>query len=133
LRIHEVIIEVGDVDSAITFYTEVVGLTHVRTVTQGDHRVAELDADGQRVTLVPGESPRIRLAFETASARGRQRRLDKHDVPVRNPGLVEVPGGRWLGFADPWNNELGFWEVDESTAVVDEPAADPSEGVEQTG
>jgi catechol 2,3-dioxygenase-like lactoylglutathione lyase family enzyme len=115
VRIHEIIIEVGDVEGAIAFYTDVVGMRHVRTVEHGEARVAELDADGQRVSLVPGEGG-IRLAVESASARGRERRLRKHDVEPDGGGHIEVDGGRWLGFADPWGNRLGFWEVDE-TAV----------------
>jgi catechol 2,3-dioxygenase-like lactoylglutathione lyase family enzyme len=133
LRIHEVIIEVGDVDAAISFYTEVIGLRHVRTVTQDDVRIAELEADGQRVTLLPSENPRVRLAFEAASARGRQRRLAKHEIAAHDPGPVDVPGGRWLGFADPWGNELGFWEVDATTAPPDAEAAEAAGMGENAG
>jgi catechol 2,3-dioxygenase-like lactoylglutathione lyase family enzyme len=115
VRIHEVIIEVGDLDAAIAFYTEVVGLRHVRTVEASGRRLAELDAEGQRVSLVTTDRPRLRLAFETASVRGRQRRLRKHGVEADGGGHVDVDGGRWLGFADPWGNRLGFWEVDEGS------------------
>jgi catechol 2,3-dioxygenase-like lactoylglutathione lyase family enzyme len=57
LRIHEVIIEVEDVDAAVGFYTEVVGLRHVRTVTEDGEQMAELDAEGQRVTLLSSQTP----------------------------------------------------------------------------
>lgn len=120
MRIHEIIIEVGDVEEAIGFYTDVVGMRHVRTVEQGDARIAELDADGQRVSLVPAERPGIRLAVGSASVRGRERRLRKHEVAPDGGGHVEVDGGRWLGFADPWGNRLGFWEDDAGASQPDE-------------
>ncbi len=110
MRIHEVIIEVGDVEEAIGFYTEVVGMRHVRTVEQGDVRVAELDADGQRVSLVPSAQPRVRLALETASLSSRARRVRGSKGAIEGDGAVEVDGGRWLGVTDPWGNRLGFWE-----------------------
>jgi catechol 2,3-dioxygenase-like lactoylglutathione lyase family enzyme len=113
LRIHEVIIEVGDVEAAVAFSTEVVGMTHVRTVDSEHGAVAELDADGQRVSLVPSPAPTIRLALGTSSVRSRLRRLRTHKVTDHDPAPTEVDGGRWLGFTDPWGHRLGFWEHDE--------------------
>lgn len=111
MRIHEVIIEVGDVAAAISFYTEVIGMRHVRTLEHEGQQVAELDADGQRVSLVPAEQPRVRLALETASVTSRERRVRGSTGAVDGDGFVEVDGGRWLGITDPWGNRLGFWEV----------------------
>lgn len=115
MRIHEVIIEVGDVESAVAFYTDVVGMVHVRTVDTEHGAVAELDAEGQRVSLVPSKTPGIRLALETASVRGRMRRLRKHEVDDHDPAATEIEGGRLLGFADPWGNPLAFWEAEDGT------------------
>jgi hypothetical protein len=36
-----------------------------------------------------------------------------------------VPGGRWLGFADPWGNELGLWEIDPATVTPEDLDASP--------
>jgi catechol 2,3-dioxygenase-like lactoylglutathione lyase family enzyme len=98
VHIHEVIIEVGDIDAAIGFYRDVLGLVHVRTVEHDGARIAEMDADGQRVSLVAGERSGVRLAFEAEGG-----------------GPVDVDGGRWLGFADPWGNRLGCWEPEDGT------------------
>jgi predicted enzyme related to lactoylglutathione lyase len=117
VRIHEVIIEVGDVDAAVAFYTEVLGMRHVRTVEHADARVAELDADGQRVSLVPSDHARVRLALATASVTSRERRLRKSKAGIDGDGYVEVEGGRWLGFTDPWGNRLGFWEPQDTGKV----------------
>lgn len=110
MRIHEVVIQVGDVEEAIAFYTRVVGLKHVRSVEHEGAWVAELEAEGQRVTLVPSEHPGVVLALETPSALSRKRRLARHEVPVEDGVPLDVPGGSWLPFTDPWGNRLGFWE-----------------------
>jgi catechol 2,3-dioxygenase-like lactoylglutathione lyase family enzyme len=119
MRIHEVIIEVGDVDAAVTFYTEVIGMRHVRTVEHGGASIAELDADGQRVTLAPADTSGVRLALATASVRSRERRLRSVQAQIEGAGPVAVDGGRWLGFEDPWGNRLGFWESDDAAARSD--------------
>lgn len=110
MRLREVIVNVGDVDKAIEFYTKVVGLTHVRTVQEQGHKVAELEADGQRVTLVPAGAAEVLLAFEADSVTSRQRRLRRHGVKLGDDVPVEVAGGVWLPFTDPWGNRLGYWE-----------------------
>lgn len=115
MGIHEVIIEVGDVEAAVAFYTEVAGMVHVRTVDTQHGAVAELDADGQRVSLVPSRAPAIRLALGTPSVRGCLRRLRKQGVASHDPAPTEIEGGRWLGFSDPWGNRLGFWEAEEAS------------------
>jgi catechol 2,3-dioxygenase-like lactoylglutathione lyase family enzyme len=115
VHIHEVIIEVGDIDAAIGFYRDVLGLVHVRTVEHDGARIAEMDADGQRVSLVAGERSGVRLAFGTASARSRERRLKANGIEAEGGGPFDVDGGRWLGFADPWGNRLGCWEPEDGT------------------
>lgn len=110
MRIHEVIIAVGDVEEATSFYTKVVGLKHVRTVEHDGHELVELDAEGQRVTLVPGDAPAVTLAFDADSVTSRSKRLSRNDVEVDEGLPVEIPGGAWLPFQDPWGNPLGFWE-----------------------
>ncbi|HWB72162.1 MAG TPA: VOC family protein [Egibacteraceae bacterium] len=110
MHIHEVIVQVGDVEAAIAFYTDVVGFTYVRTVEHEGAKVVELDADGQRVTLVPSRAPGVRLALGTRDARAEQRRLRRAGVTMHAKSPVEVAGGAWLSFEDPWGNRLGYWQ-----------------------
>ena len=110
VQIHEVVIQVGDIDAAITFYTQVCGFDFVRTVEHEGQKVAELDADGQRVTLVPALRGGVQLALRTSDARAEQRRLRRKGVTVHGEGPVEVAGGAWLAFEDPWGNKLGWWQ-----------------------
>lgn len=110
MRIQELIIQVGDIEQAVAFYTKVVGLKHVRTVEHEGATVAELDADGQRVTLMPSSSPGMRLALQVPSIQARRRRLGREKVSMADGGPVELAGGAWLSFTDPWGNQLGYWE-----------------------
>lgn len=112
MPIHEVIIQVGDVDAAVGFYEKACGFRFVRAVEHGDAKVVEMDADGQRITLVPADAPGIRLALPTADARAEQRRLRRADVAMQSERPVDVEGGAWVPFEDPWGNPLGFWQDD---------------------
>lgn len=110
MGIHEVIIEVGDVTTAVDFYTKVVGFKLVRIVEHNGRKAAELDADGQRVSLVGTGTPGVRFALRSADVRADQRRLARHKVEHVAQTPAEVPGGVWLGFTDPWGNRLGYWQ-----------------------
>lgn len=109
MGIKEVIIQVGDVEEAVQFYVDVCGFTHVRTVSHEGATVAEMDAWGQRVSLVPAERPGVQLALPTDDAKAARRRLKRMKVTVEQ-GLSEVEGASWLPFADPWGNRLGYWQ-----------------------
>lgn len=109
LRIHELVLTVGDVDEAVRFYTEVVGLELVRTVEQDGVSAAELDAGGVRLSLVPGAGPDTHVAFATDDLAARHRELRRSDAQCdRSPAATGE--GTWLGFRDPWGNQLGLWE-----------------------
>jgi catechol 2,3-dioxygenase-like lactoylglutathione lyase family enzyme len=110
MGIREVIIAVGDLDEAVDFYTRVVGCKQVRTVDTGERSVIELDADGQRITLLRDDHPAVHLVFDTEDANRVHRRLRRRDVPTRAPQPVTVEGGAFVGFADPWGNRLAFWQ-----------------------
>lgn len=105
----EIIITVADVDAAVTFYTEACRFKHVRSVVHEGAKVAELDADGQRVTLVAGEQPGIRLVMDTKNIRADQRRLARLEVSTEGEP-EDVVGGAWLGFSDPSGNPLAYWK-----------------------
>jgi catechol 2,3-dioxygenase-like lactoylglutathione lyase family enzyme len=106
--ISEIIIRVGDLDEAVEFYTRVVGFRLVRTVEREGARVAELDADGQRVTLAPASSAGVHLVLGTEDVSSQRRRLKRRNLDLPPP--LQIPEGAWLGFTDPWGNELAFWE-----------------------
>lgn len=109
MSIHEVVIEVGDVAAAVDFYTKVVGFKLVRTVDEGRAKAAELDAGGQRVTLVASGGPGVRLALPSKDVKADRRRLGRHGVETGDEP-VETAGGAWLDFSDPWGNRLGYWQ-----------------------
>lgn len=105
----EIIITVTDVDAAIAFYADACRFRHVRTVVHEGAKVAELDAGGQRVTLIAGDEPGVRLVLETDNVRADVRRLNR--VGAQGSGeATAVVGGEWLPFSDPSGNDLAFWK-----------------------
>ena len=104
----EIIITVTDVDAAIDFYADACRFKHVRTVVHEGMKVAELDAFGQRVTLVAGDQPSVQLVLETSNVRADHRRLTLLNATAEEP--VAVVGGDWLPFADPAGNRLAYWK-----------------------
>lgn len=109
----EIIITVADVDDAIGFYTEACRFRHVRTVVHEGAKAAEMDANGQRVTLVAGDKPSVRLVMDTANIRADHRRLTRVGAEVEGDPLTVV-GGTWLSFMDPSGNSLGYWKPAET-------------------
>ena len=110
----EIIITVTDVDAAIGFYTEACRFKHVRTIVHEGAKVAELDAGGQRVTLVGGDKADVRLVLEADNIRADHRRLTRLGVPTGGDP-VEVVGGTWLPFSDPSGNSLAYWKDRDSS------------------
>lgn len=108
----EIIITVADVDAAVAFYTEACRFAHVRTIVNEGAKVVELDADGQRVTVVAGQ-PAIRLVMEAGNIRADHRRLNRLGVDTPDEP-VTVIGGMWLPFTDPSGNPLAYWKPDPS-------------------
>ncbi len=105
----EIIITVTDVDAAIVFYADACRFKHVRTVVHEGAKVAELDASGQRVTLVAGEQPGVQLVLDTGNIRADHRRLTRLGATVADEP-VAVVGGDWLPFEDPSGNHLAYWK-----------------------
>lgn len=105
----EIIITVADVDAAIAFYAEACRFRHVRTVVHEGAKVAELDAGGQRVTLVAGPAPGVRLVMDTKNIRADLRRLTRLEATAATEAAAVV-GGEWLPFEDPSGNQLAFWK-----------------------
>ena len=111
----EIIITVADVDAAIAFYGDACRFRHVRTVVHEGAKVAELDADGQRVTLVAGDEPSVRLVMDSDNIRAAHRRLQRVGARTTDDP-VTVVGGEWLPFSDPSGNGLAFWKPVEAPA-----------------
>lgn len=111
MTISEVIIHVGDVDAAVAFYTDVCGFDHVRTLDHEGAKVAEMDAGGQRVSLVSARKPGVQLALASDDVAAERRRLKRLKVPMNAEKPEDVDGGAWLPFTDPWGNHLGFWQL----------------------
>ena len=114
----EIIITVADVDAAIAFYSDACRFRHVRTVVHEGAKVAELDADGQRVTLVAGDEPGVRLVMDSDNIRASHRRLQRVGARTTDEP-VSVVGGEWLPFSDPSGNGLAFWKPVEPPAHED--------------
>ncbi|WP_370328122.1 VOC family protein [Euzebya sp.] len=106
----EIIITVADVDEAVSFYTETVGLEYLRRVRVDETSLVLLDAGGTRVALMAGPDPSIRLAFASSDVEADHRRLGRRqvDTPI---APTRAQGGMVLPFADPWGNPLAFWEA----------------------
>lgn len=108
---HHVSVNVDDVDAALAFYTEVLGLG-----VRGDRPAfgfggAWLDAGGQQVHLVEGRPPAARgqhfaLAVEDLDATVAE--LRARGVSVSDPGPVGT--GRQAFLADPAGNLVELHE-----------------------
>lgn len=108
--IAELIITVADIDEAVSFYTETVGLEYVRRVRVDDVAMVVLAAGATRVALVPGPQAQIRIAFASEDAAADHRRLVRRGMETAVEPTTSR-GGTVLPFADPWGNPLAFWEV----------------------
>lgn len=110
MAIHEVIIQVGDIDAAVAFYGDVCGFEHVRTVEHESAHVAEMHMQGQRISLVQADEPGVHLALATEDAEAARRRLKRTKATLDAEGAQDVDGASWLPFQDPWGNKLGYWQ-----------------------
>ena len=112
MRLHfdAIYYRVSNLDQAIRFYSDVLGLQLMRRDV-----VACFELDGVRVELVPDDSARqpsiggnARLCFRVEDVRAARAELAKRDVRV---GPVEEKNnGLLLTFSDPDGNELSFWQ-----------------------
>lgn len=107
--IAELIITVGDLDEALTYYTETVGLDYLRRVRVDGDSVVLLAAGSTRVALVKGGQPGTRVAFSSTDVGADHRRVQRRGPrPLADPARAH--GGTVLAFSDPWGNDLAFWE-----------------------
>ncbi len=106
----EIIITVADLDEAVTFYTEVVGLDYLRRERVGDDAVVLLAAGAARVALVRGDQAGIRVAFRSGDIGGDHRRLNRRGITTPTDP-TRAGGGTVLPFEYPWGNTLALWET----------------------
>ena len=110
LHFDAVYYRVSDLDRAICFYREVLGLQLVRRDV-----VACFDLDGVMLELVPDASIRqpraggnARLCFRVEDIRTARAELADKDVPV-GP-VEEKSNGLLVTFCDPDGNEMSLWQ-----------------------
>ncbi len=126
LRLDHVALRVSDMDAAITFYTQKLGLRLLSDQVDEEHheRFAFLELDGGNLELLqvldednapapyrppePDASLCPHLAIATADLASETMRLQKRGVPIFK-GPLEIGGQvRWLYTADPDNNVIEF-------------------------
>jgi glyoxylase I family protein len=112
LAVHHVSINVDDVDAALTFYTDVLGLSQRADRPDFGFGGAWLDAGGQQVHLIEGEPPSARgqhfaLAVDDLDAvvvELRQRGVDVSDprpVGSSRQAFLSDPSGNLVELHQP--------------------------------
>lgn len=115
---------VSDMDAAVAFYRDTLGLPLV-----SQDYVARFDLDGVLIelvplppgTVVPG-SGNARLCFSVANLQETLERMHNRGVPTGK--IKEKKDGRMAFFRDPDGNELCLWEyaATENAKQIVEPA-----------
>ena len=103
--LHHVSINVGDVDAAVRFYTEVLGLTLRSDRPDFGFPGGWLDAGAQQIHLIGGDVPQPlgqHLALQVADLDAAIAELRAHDVEVSDPSPVGT--GRQAFLSDPSGN-----------------------------
>ena len=130
-KLDHVAFRVSDLEAAIAFYTEKLGLKLLfKEIDEAHHEAfAFLELDGGNLELLqtldqdnqpePCAGPAIRkpycphLAIASTDLDGLVAKLKKEDIPIVS-GPLEIPGSvRWLYIRDPDNNVIEFvqWAV----------------------
>jgi predicted enzyme related to lactoylglutathione lyase len=100
-------IVVDDLNSAVEWYRDVLGLKH--KFTEESIQWAEMDAGG-RSTLALKTRGTPSVCFIVSDLDVEMKRLREKGVTFDE--VMELPGGvgRTTSFKDPWGNELDFYE-----------------------
>ncbi len=113
--LHHVAISVDDVDTAIAFYTEVLGCTVRADRPDFGFPGAWLDAGAQQIHLMqfgPGEQARGHFALRVDSTGAWHERLDGHGVAHQVADHV-VGAGHQIFLHDPAGNQIELNEPDQ--------------------
>ena len=105
--IDNVSIVVDDLESAVEWYKNVLGLRH--KFTEESIQWAEMDSGG-RSTLALKAKGNPSVCFVVTDLEEEMKRLRVKGVRFHE--VIELPGGvgRVTSFEDPWGNEIGFYE-----------------------
>lgn len=105
--IDNVAILVDDLNSAVEWYANVLGLKH--KFTEESIQWAEMDAGG-RSTLALKTRGKPQVCLVVTGMDKEMERLGAEGVSFSE--VFELPGGlgRVTSFEDPWGNEIGFYE-----------------------
>jgi glyoxylase I family protein len=107
LAVHHVSINVSDVDAAIAFYTKALGLTMRPDRPDFGFGGAWLDAGGQQVHLIEGETPPSKgqhFALQVADLDGAVSELRDAGLKVSDPSPVGTSRQAFL--RDPSGNQI---------------------------
>jgi catechol 2,3-dioxygenase-like lactoylglutathione lyase family enzyme len=118
---------VSDMDAAVHFYVEILGLKlrkrygdHWATVDAGAGLTIGLHPSSPKYPA-PGTNGAVMLGLETDEPIERTvAHLAEHGLKPIAP-IVSGEGGRFVHFADPDGNEFYLWEVDRA-AVPETPS-----------
>jgi len=117
LGVHHVSINVADVDAALTFYTEVLGLTQRSDRPDFGFPGAWLDAGGQQLHLIGGSVPKgegQHFALRVADLDATVEELRARGVQVGDPSPVGT--GRQAFVMDPSGNLVELHQAQGDTA-----------------
>lgn len=106
-EIDNVSILVDDLNSAVEWYKNVLGLKH--KFTEESIQWAEMDVGG-RSTLALKTSGNPQVCLVVTDLEEEIKRLKTKGVSFDE--VIELPSGvgRVTSFEDPWGNEIGFYE-----------------------
>jgi catechol 2,3-dioxygenase-like lactoylglutathione lyase family enzyme len=112
LAVHHVSINVGDVDAALAFYTEVLGCAVRGDRPDFGFGGAWLDVGGQQVHLIEGEPPKAvgqHFAVQVADIDAAVAELRDRGVEVSDP--IPVARNKQAFLEDPSGNAIELHEV----------------------
>jgi catechol 2,3-dioxygenase-like lactoylglutathione lyase family enzyme len=112
LAVHHVSINVDDVDAAVRFYTEVLGLTERGDRPDFGFGGAWLDAGGQQVHLIEGTVPPghgQHFAVQVADLDATVAELRGRGIDVSDPSPVATSRQAFL--RDPAGNQIELHQV----------------------
>jgi predicted enzyme related to lactoylglutathione lyase len=117
---------VSDMDRAVRFYTEVLGLkltnrfgNHWATVDAGKGLTIGLHPPSSKYPP-PGTKGAIMLGLEIdENIEVAVKRLTKHGVALTSP-IVKAEAGAFAGLEDPDGNTIYLWQVDSSVTLQSE-------------
>lgn len=110
LGIDNVFVSVGDLDEAVTFYRDVVGLPVAKRFDAMGMVLFQVGPETPGLGVGATSEPRVggqKLWFEVADARAVAEELAAHGVSPLAPPF-RIPTGWAVEVRDPWGNVLGF-------------------------